>query len=118
MPPNPATPGPLPAQIHNAIATLVVGVYGPLLDQQQKLIDLLQQQLAAALIEVRKGANPDIRVAVVRKIIEIIRAHEPGDFVWVSRRLGRQIALSARPGDNAGLEEFMMREFFGDGRSP
>ena len=57
-------------------------------------------------------------MAVVRKIIEIIRAHEPGDFVWVSRRMGRQVALSARPADNAGLEEFMMREFFGDGRTP
>jgi hypothetical protein len=75
-------------------------------------------RVSRQLIEVRKGANPDIRVAVVRKIIEIIRAHEPGDFVWVSRRLGRQIALSARPNDNAGLEEFMMREFFGDARSP
>ena len=36
-------------------------------------------RVARQLIEVRKGANPDIRVAVVRKIIEIIRAHEPGD---------------------------------------
>jgi len=75
-------------------------------------------RISRQLIEVRKGANPDIRLAVVRKIIEIIRAHEPGDFVWVSRRMGRQVALSARAGDNAGLEEFMMREFFSDGRSP
>jgi hypothetical protein len=57
-------------------------------------------------------------LAVVRKIIEIIRAHEPGDFIWVSRRLGRQVALSARSGDNAALEDFIMRDFFGDGRSP
>ena len=76
------------------------------------------RRVSRQLIEVRKGANPDIRAAVVRRIIEIIRAQEPGDFIWVSRRLGRQIALSARPGDNAGLEDFMMREFFGDGRSP
>ena len=75
-------------------------------------------RMARQLIEVRKDANSDIRVAVIRKIIEIIRAHEPGDFVWVSRRLGRQVALSARPGDNAGLEDFMMREFFSDGRPP
>jgi hypothetical protein len=74
-------------------------------------------RVARQLIEVRRGQNPDIRVAVIRKIIEIIRAQEPGDFIWVSRRLGRQVALSARPGDNAGLEEFMMREFFGDERS-
>jgi hypothetical protein len=75
-------------------------------------------RVSRQLIEVRRGTNPDIRAAVVRRIIAIIRAQEPGDFVWVSRRLGRQIALSARPGDNAGLEDFMMREFFGDGRPP
>jgi len=75
-------------------------------------------RVARQLIEVRRGTNPDIRLAVVRKIIEIIRAHEPGDFIWVSRRLGRQVALSARPGDNAALEDFIMRDFFGDGRSP
>jgi hypothetical protein len=75
-------------------------------------------RVAKQLIEVRRGANADIRLAVVRRIIEIIRAQEPGDFVWVSRRLGRQVALSARPGDNAALEDFIMRDFFGDGRSP
>jgi len=75
-------------------------------------------RVARQLIEVRRGTNPDIRLAVVRKIIEIIRAQQPGDFIWVSRRLGRQVALSARPGDNAGLEDFIMRDFFGDGRSP
>ncbi len=75
-------------------------------------------RVARQLIEVRRGTNPDIRLAVVRKIIEIIRAHEPGDFIWVSHRLGRQVTLSARPGDNAGLENFIMRDFFGDGRPP
>jgi hypothetical protein len=75
-------------------------------------------RVARQLIEVRRGTNADIRLAVVRKIIEIIRAQQPGDFIWVSRRLGRQVALSARPGDNAALEDFIMRDFFGDGRSP
>jgi len=65
------------------------------------------------LIEVRKGDNPDIRIAVVRRMIEIIRDREPGDFVWVSQRLGRNVNLSARQSDNAGLEDFMMQEFFG-----
>jgi len=69
-------------------------------------------RVARQLIEVRKGANPDIRLAVVRKIIEIIRAHEPGDFIWVSRRMSRQVPLSARPADTAALEDFLMREFF------
>lgn len=69
-------------------------------------------RVARQLIEVRKGSNPDIRIAVVRKIIEIIRAQEPGDFIWVSRRANRPVPLSARPADNAALEEYLMREFF------
>ena len=64
------------------------------------------------LIEVRKGNNSDIRIAVVRKIIAIIREHEPVQFDWNSQRLGRSITLSSRARDNAGLEDFMMREFF------
>lgn len=64
------------------------------------------------LIDVRRGNNNDIRIAVVRKMIAIIREYEGEDFLWQSRRLGRSITLSARARDNAGLEEFMMREFF------
>ncbi len=64
------------------------------------------------LIEVRKGSNNDIRIAVVRRIIAIIREYERGDFLWESRRLDRNLMLSARATDNAGLEDFMMHEFF------
>ncbi len=67
-------------------------------------------------IEVKKGENADIQIAVVRRMIGIIRDHESGDFTWISRRLGRDVVLSARAGDNAGLEDFMMQEFFPDGR--
>ncbi len=66
--------------------------------------------------EVRKGNNPDMRIAVVRRMIVIIREHEKEDFVWESRRLGRNVTLSARLADTTGLEEFMMREFFDDAR--
>jgi len=66
------------------------------------------------VIEAHKGDAGDIRLAVIRKMIGIIRETEPGDFVWVSRRLGHDVTLSAAPDDNAGLEEFLMREFFGD----
>ncbi len=66
--------------------------------------------------EVRKGNNADMRIAVVRRMIVIIREHEKEDFVWESRRLGRNVTLSARVPDTAGLEEFMMREFFDDTR--
>ena len=63
------------------------------------------------VIEVRKGDNPDIRLAVVRKMIGIVREHETGDFLWESNRLGRQLTLSARQKDTAELESFLMKEF-------
>jgi len=64
-------------------------------------------------IEVRRGNNPDIRIAVVRKMIDIIRDHEQGDFRWDSSRLKRSLTLSARQRDQSGLEDFLMAEFFG-----
>jgi outer membrane biosynthesis protein TonB len=67
-------------------------------------------------IEVRKGDNSDIRYAVIRKMIAIIREHETGDFVWLSPRLGRELTLSARPSDNKELEAFMLKEFFAEWR--
>jgi hypothetical protein len=70
------------------------------------------------LIEVRKGNNPDTRIAVVRKMIAIIREYEQQDFLWESQRLGRSLMLSARPKDNAGLEDFLMLEFFDDPLRP
>lgn len=69
------------------------------------------------MIEVRRGANASMELAVVRRMIAIIREHESGDFVWESPRLGRDVTLSARMEDNAGLEDFMMREFFADSRA-
>jgi hypothetical protein len=62
--------------------------------------------------EVRLGNNSDMRIAVVRKMIAIIREQEKGDFDWESWRLGRIVTLSARPDDNAGLEEFLLHEMF------
>jgi hypothetical protein len=62
--------------------------------------------------QVRLGDNDDMRVAVVRTMIAIIREHEDADFRWQSYRLGRIVVRYARPADNAGLEEFMLEEFF------
>ena len=67
---------------------------------------------AKQLIDVRRGDNADIRIAVVRKMISVIRANISGDFLWVSQRQGRQVRLSARPEDNAGLEDFILRDIF------
>ena len=63
-------------------------------------------------VEVRRGANPDIRIAVVRRMIEIIRLYEQQDFEWQSIRFGRNVTLSARAADTEDLEAFLMREFF------
>jgi hypothetical protein len=71
---------------------------------------------ATQTIEVKKGNNPDIRIAVVRRMIAIIREYEQEDFSWESKRLGRVVVLSARAVDTAGLEDFMMLEFFNPGR--
>ena len=73
---------------------------------------------ASQRIEVQQGANADIRIAVVRRMIAIVREYEQEDFSWESRRLGRIVTLSARAADNAGLEEFMMREFFDASGAP
>lgn len=71
---------------------------------------------AFQVIEVRRGTNPDINIAVVRRMIAIIREHEKEDFRWESKRLGRDVILSARLSDTAALEAFMMQEFFTDAR--
>ena len=64
------------------------------------------------MIEVQRGNNPNMEIAVVRRMIQIIRDHEREDFIWESHRLGREVNLSARLSDNAGLEDFLMSEFF------
>jgi hypothetical protein len=69
-------------------------------------------------IEVRVGSEKNIRIAVIRRMIAIIRDHEQGDFVWESQRLGRNVTLSARPKDQPGLEAFLWQEFFEDPRRP
>jgi len=70
------------------------------------------------LIEVRKGDNPDMRIAVVRRMIAIIRQFEKEDFTWESPQRGTIVVLSARLSDNAALEKYLMHEFFDDGRGP
>jgi hypothetical protein len=69
---------------------------------------------AQQMIEVRRGDNASIELAVVRRMIAIIREQTPADFIWESVRQNREVTLSARPADNAGLEEFLLKEFFPD----
>lgn len=64
------------------------------------------------IIDVDAGLNGNIDLAIIRRMIELIRTHYQRDFNWDSHRLGRVVVLSARVEDTAGLEEFMLREFF------
>lgn len=64
------------------------------------------------VIEVDAGPQGDVQLAMIRKMIELIRKHYKGNFNWDSYRLGRVVTLSARIEDSAGLESFLMREFF------
>jgi outer membrane biosynthesis protein TonB len=64
------------------------------------------------MVQVDAGPGGNVEDAIVRKMIEIIRKYQPGDFSWNSRRLGRVVTLSARREDNAGLEDFLKKEFF------
>jgi hypothetical protein len=64
-------------------------------------------------IEVEAGPDGNLERAIVRRMITLIREHYTGDFRWDSHRLGRVLVLSAAPADNEGLEDFLLREFFG-----
>ncbi len=68
------------------------------------------------VIEVDAGPDGDVERAMVRSMIGLIRKYYKGDFNWESYRLDRVIVLSARMEDSEGLEEFLMREFFGADR--
>lgn len=61
-------------------------------------------------VEAKPGET--IQLAIVRKMISIIRKDYSGDFEWESQRLGRTITKSARPEDNAELEQFLLKEMF------
>lgn len=63
-------------------------------------------------ITVDAGPNGNVERAIVDSIITIIRKYYTGDFNWDSQRLGRIVPLSARPEDTAGLQAFLMAEFF------
>ena len=70
------------------------------------------------LVEVRIGNNRDMRIAVVRKMIAIIREHSQGDFVWNSSHRENGMTLSARLADNAELETFLLNDLFDEVRQP
>ncbi len=63
-------------------------------------------------IQVEAGPDGNVELAMIRRMIQLIREHYKEDFNWESHRLHRVVVLSAREKDSAGLEDFLMREFF------
>lgn len=64
------------------------------------------------------GNEPDVETAAVKKMIELIQKGMTPDFIYHSRRLGRDVKLSARPRDTEQLKEFLFKELFEDYRPP
>ncbi|MFC5474275.1 hypothetical protein [Paraherbaspirillum soli] len=69
---------------------------------------------ALQVIPVEQGSEDSIEMAVVNKMIEVIRKIKKRDFIFKSNRRDREFTLSARPEDTAELQRFLMREFFPD----
>ena len=67
---------------------------------------------SSQLVAVEQGSEPDIENAIVKRMINLIRTHKSGEFVWESHRLGRQITLNADPTHEGELRQFLIREFF------
>jgi hypothetical protein len=75
------------------------------------------QRLAKSrTFEVDAGFGGNVELAIVRRMIALIRDYYKGDFNFESQRLNKVVKLSARPEDNAYLEDFLRREFFGTPR--
>lgn len=65
-----------------------------------------------ATYTVDAGVGGNVHVAIIKKMIEVIRKSYSGDFEFESNRQGRVVPLSARLADNAALENFLMKEIF------
>jgi len=63
-------------------------------------------------IEVERGSDPDIETAIVKRLVEIMQKQGATDFVYHSRRLKRDVFLSARPQDTQELMNFLYKEIF------
>jgi hypothetical protein len=62
--------------------------------------------------DVRVPPGGDIRIAVIREMIGIIRKQRPDTFEWYSQNRGKSITMSARVQDQPELETFLMTEFY------
>ena len=63
----------------------------------------IPQKTSITLQITKNIMNSDIQLAVVRRMIEVIRFYESSDFKWESRRLGGMQTLSARRPRPSGI---------------
>jgi hypothetical protein len=69
---------------------------------------------SSQLVSVEQGASSDIRLAIVKKMVELIRSKKTDEFLWNSHRLDKELMLSAKPEHETELQQFLLREFFPD----
>ncbi len=67
---------------------------------------------AQQAINVQGNNSEDIEVSIVRRMLVLIREEKPGDFVWESHRLGRNVNLNSGPEHTEELIAFLLKEFF------
>ena len=60
------------------------------------------------------GEGGNVRLAIVKKVIEVIRKYKKDEFEFESHRLGHPVHMSARPEYNDQLEAFLMQELFAE----
>ena len=64
------------------------------------------------VVEVDAGLGGNVELAVVRRMLDMIRAKYSDEFPWESQRLGRIVNVSLRPQDSAESEAFLIKEVF------
>jgi type IV secretory pathway VirB10-like protein len=62
--------------------------------------------------EVDAGLGGNVELAIVKKMMEVIRTRFKKQAPWESNRLGRVIMISMAPEDSEETERFLMKEMF------
>ncbi len=62
--------------------------------------------------EVDAGLGGNVELAIVKKMMEVIRSRFKKQAPWESNRLGRVVMISMAPEDSEETERFLMKEMF------
>ncbi|WMW81054.1 hypothetical protein RF679_01935 [Undibacterium cyanobacteriorum] len=68
--------------------------------------------LGRQIYEVDAGLGGNVELAVVKKMLEVIRTRFKKQAPWESTRLGRVVMISMLPEDSEETERFLMKEMF------